>query len=159
MKVEEYLTTQIYNLCNESIGSISDDEWIGLNNDINQYLSENALEETIECKEIFQIKANEYQVLSDTIHEMFIQYPLIADFFDNNRDLNFPPLDMIRIIRLWCQDFVQCQEDDTESHSETSETSTFDQELENLDQEEYITIRYFQGLFGAIYELFMERQL
>jgi hypothetical protein len=72
---------------------------------------------------------------------------------------------MIGIIRRWCEEFAN--NEIAENNGETGETDESDyeeldelEECEELEEEnaysEYITIRYFEGIFRTIYEIFEE---
>ncbi len=173
MNINTFLANTIYNLCKNSIDNIPREEWDELNTDINEYLLNNNMNEEINCQEIFSIKDDEYQKLSLAIEETFETYPLIKIFFEEHRTLEFPPLDMIGIIKRWCQDFVQTFEhaddsdeqdeefDDSfsENQSNYSYSSLNSEIISNELLDNYITIKYFQGLFTAVYEMFMDRTL
>lgn len=164
MNANEYLANTIYNLCRNSIESIQREEWDSLSNDINSYLREHNINEEMNCQEIFSIKPDEYDRLIDIINETFENYPLIQAFFDENRDLNFPQLDMIQIIRNWCQDFVDYNDENNddiegEGDGEDYEENEDDSDISLDELNDYITIKYFQGIFIGIYELFMNRDI
>lgn len=167
MDIREFLVERIFNLCETSIRNISREEWDCLNQDVNNYLEENQIEEEIHFQEIFDIKPDEREQLRQNIDECFNTYPLIQTFFEErSSSFNFPPLNMINIIRHWCQDFIESFEeiDELGEIEETYESmsSVSDSVSESdytLDSTDYITVKYFQGLFLAVYEMFMNREL
>jgi len=154
----------IYNLCKESLDSIPRESWDQLNNDINTYLQEHNIQEEIYCQDIFRLKEDELESLTQIVNETFETYPLIQTYFDEHRDIRWPPLDMIKLIRRWAQDMVEYNEnnfdddidDDIESIENDIEFIENDiEDMEPLDpHQDYITIKYFQGLFLAVYEMF-----
>lgn len=175
MNVREHLADRIYNLCEESLNNIPQEEWDQLHNNIREYLeSQNIQEEVENFQEAFNIKPDEKEELMKCINEAFDTYPLVETFFDNRRDFNLPPMNMMKVLYDWCRDFVQQVEDlDPEEREEriqeefeefeefeeisNNEEEEIDEDI--IDTEDYITVKYFQGLFLAIYEMFMNREL
>ncbi len=166
MHINEFMVNKIYDICTENINNIPQESWDDLNMEINQYLVEHDIDEQINCKEIFIIQDDEREKLTHIVTLLFNEYPLIQSFFDENRStFKFPRLDMIGIIRRWCEEFAN--NEIAENNGETGETDESDyeeldelEECEELEEEnaysEYITIRYFEGIFRTIYEIFEE---
>lgn len=172
MNVRDYMVERIYNLCYDSLQAIPREEWEELNQDVNNYFEENEIQEDVKFEEIFDLKPDERDQLRRCIDEAFDTYPLLETFFDNQREMNFPPLDMIKIIRGWCNEFVQFNEtreeidSNEDEEAEDEEIDDYDYEDVEIDEEDceisvndYITVKYFQGLFMAIYQMFMNREI
>ena len=170
MNVNEYMATTIYNLCNNSNNATSREEWDNLSNEMNEYIRQHNLdEEEIDCFKVFSVKPDEYELLVQIIDDAFETYPLIQTFFDEHRDMNFPPLNMISIIRSWAQEFIENNEQvenveeesfylsDEENEDEDEENNSEASDYDPMD--EYVTVKYFQGLFAGVYELFMSREI
>lgn len=175
MNVQEELVSRIYDLCQENLDNIPREEWEELNNNISQYLEEHNINqgEELDFQEIFCLKPDEREQLTRVVNNIFTQYPLVETFFDNNREMNLPQLDMMGIIQDWCQDFVEFneelerdreedsidEEDNVENLNEDEEEYLSESDIEVDIANDYITVKYFQGLFLAIYQMFMDREL
>jgi lysyl-tRNA synthetase class I len=184
MNVREYLVTKIYDLCQENLDNIPREEWEQLNNNVSQYLEEHDInqEGDLDFQEIFCLKPDEREQLTRVINNVLGQYPLVETFFLNNREMNLPQLDMMGIIQDWCKDFVEFNEEmerdedeEEEMERDEDEEEEIEENVENLNEDEeeylsqsdievdiandYITVKYFQGLFLAIYSMFMDREL
>lgn len=166
MNVKDYIVDKIYDICIDSLNNIQPEEWNTLNRDVSNYLTEQDIQLELNLEEAFSIKLDEKEKLRYVVNKIFNTYPLIETFFDNNRDWNFPPFNMMNVIRRWCNDIVEelqeYNEIETESEYSTNE-EIYESDREEDDNseidDEYITIHYFQGLFMAIYDMFMNREI